>query len=218
MGLSFVSFLLSLLCSALIVLLCAAQWVLFEKAGKRGWYCLVPVYGTLVILQIIGKPWWWILLFLIPFANIIFAIWMLNLISKSFGKGAGFTVGLLFLSFIFLPILAFGKARYYGPAGSEMFNPPSPPEISPIEYQTNSWVITIALFLTINSLYWFILPRLGVYGAGMNVLPTLLFGSIPLISAGLIKNKSWSIILLILGTIYLALQLSQLWMNFGQYY
>ncbi|MFY7972737.1 MAG: DUF5684 domain-containing protein [Flavobacteriales bacterium] len=36
-------------------------------------------------------------------------------LSKAFGKGIGFTLGLLFLSFIFLPILAFGDAQYqYG--------------------------------------------------------------------------------------------------------
>jgi len=215
---SIVAFILSLLYAALIVLLCVSQWIIFQKAGKRGWYSLVPVYGTLVMLQIIGKPWWWILLFLIPFANIVFAIWMLNLLSKSYGKNEGFTVGLLFLSFIFLPILAFGKAIYVGPAGAEGFNPSNPPEIPAIDYQTESWVIIIAMYLVINSLYWFVLPRLGIYGRGMNVLPTLLFGAIPLISAGLIKNRSWSITLIILGTIYLAIQFSQLWLNFARGY
>jgi hypothetical protein len=39
---------------------------------------------------------------------------MYNLISKSFGKGVGFTIGLIFLSFIFWPILGFGDAQYQG--------------------------------------------------------------------------------------------------------
>lgn len=208
MGSSIVTFLVSLLYSAIIVLLCASEWVIFQKAGKRGWYCLIPVYGTLVLLQIIGKPWWWILLFMIPFVNIVFAIWMLNLLSKSFGKNEGFTVGLLFLSFIFLPILAFGKAKYMGPAGSEIFNPSMPPEIPAIEYKTDSWVITFAMFLVINGILWYILNRIGFYARGINIVPAILFGSIPLISAGLVKKKSWKITLLILGTIYLALQSS----------
>ncbi len=94
-----------------------AYWRIFEKAGKPGWATLIPIYNTLVLLQIVGKPWWWLLLFLIPGVNIIFLIWMTNLLSLSFGKGAGFTLGLLFLSFIFYPILAFSNAEYQGPAG-----------------------------------------------------------------------------------------------------
>ena len=216
---SFITFLLSLLYAAVIVLLVASEWVVYQKAGKRGWYSLIPVYNTLVLLQIVGKPWWWILLFLIPFVNIIFAIWMLNMLSKSFGKNEGFTVGLLFLSFIFLPILAFGKAKYVGAAGAETFDPANPPSIQPIEYRLDSWVITIAMFLVVNAVFWFLLPQFGVYGRGMNVASNLLFGTIPLISAGLIKNRSWRITLIILGTIYLALQLAQIWTIFsGAYY
>jgi hypothetical protein len=54
---------------------------------------------------------------LIPIVNIIIGIWLTNMISKSFGKNEGFTLGLIFLSFIFWPILAFGSARYLGPYG-----------------------------------------------------------------------------------------------------
>ena len=39
------------------------------------------------------------------------------MLSKSFGKDEGFTVGLVFLNIIFLPILAFGDAQYQGPYG-----------------------------------------------------------------------------------------------------
>ena len=93
------------------------EWRIFEKAGKPGWAVLIPIYSTIVLLEIVGKPWWWILLFLIPGVNIIFAIWMTNLLSLSFGKGVGFTIGLLILSLIFYPILAFSNAEYQGPAG-----------------------------------------------------------------------------------------------------
>jgi len=93
------------------------NWRIYEKAGKPGWASLIPIYKTLVMLEIVGKPWWWILLFLIPGVNIVFAIWMYNLLSLSFGKGVGFTLGLIFLGFIFFPILAFGLAEYKGPAG-----------------------------------------------------------------------------------------------------
>ncbi len=101
----------------IVVLLIVSYWKVFTKAGKPGWACIIPIYNLLVILEIVGKPWWWLLLFLIPFVNIIFAIWMTNLLSKSFGKEEGFTIGLLILPFIFYPILGFGDAKYKGPAG-----------------------------------------------------------------------------------------------------
>ena len=50
--------------------------------------------------------------------NIVFVILMLNGLSLSFGHGAGFTVGLFFLSLIFYYILAFDSSRYQGPGGS----------------------------------------------------------------------------------------------------
>ena len=99
------------------VIYIAAHWRIYEKAGKPGWACIIPIYNIIVLLEIVGKPWWWLLLMLIPIVNIIFAVWMTNLLSKSFGKSEGFTVGLIFLGFIFYPILGFGNAEYKGPAG-----------------------------------------------------------------------------------------------------
>ena len=99
----------------IFVLYIASMWVIFTKAGKPGWAAIIPIYNIIVLLEIVGKPLWWIILVIIlPF---IFGIWMLNLLSKSFGKGVGFTLGLIFLGFIFFPILAFGDAKYNGPAG-----------------------------------------------------------------------------------------------------
>jgi len=37
-------------------------------------------------------------------------------LAKSFGQSAGFGIGLIFLGFIFFPMLGFGSARYLGPA------------------------------------------------------------------------------------------------------
>jgi hypothetical protein len=100
------------------VLLIVSQWKIYSKANKPGWACLIPIYNIIVLLEIIGKPWWWLLLLLIPIVNIVFAIWMTNLLSKSFGKSEGFTVGLLLLPIIFYPILGLGDAKYNGPAGT----------------------------------------------------------------------------------------------------
>jgi hypothetical protein len=103
---------------AIIVLIIASMWKIFTKAGKPGWAAIVPIYNIIVLLEIVGKPWWWLILMLIPLLNIIFSIWVTNLLSKSFGKSEGFTIGLLLLGIIFYPILGFGDAKYQGPAGA----------------------------------------------------------------------------------------------------
>ena len=102
---------------AVTLIAVVAQWKIFQKAGQPGWASLIPIYNLYVILKIVGKPGWWILLMLIPFVNIYFAIKTVHLLSRSFGKDVGFTLGLLFLPFIFYPILGFGNAKYEGPYG-----------------------------------------------------------------------------------------------------
>lgn len=96
------------------------MWKTFEKAGKPGWAAIIPIYSTIVMIEIVGKPMWWIaILLLVPCANIIFAIWLMNLFAKSFGKSEGFTIGLILFPFIFYPILGFGSSTYLGPSAKE---------------------------------------------------------------------------------------------------
>jgi hypothetical protein len=92
------------------------MWKIFVKAGKPGWACIIPIYNLIVLLQIVGKPWWWLILMIIPIVNIVILIIVLNLLSKAFGHGVGFTLGLIFLGFIFIPILAFENNTYTKPA------------------------------------------------------------------------------------------------------
>ncbi len=94
-----------------------ALWKIYTKAGKPGWASIIPIYNTVVLLEIVGRPVWWIILLLIPFVNIVVAFIVLYDLCKSFGYGVGFLLGMIFLSPIFLLILAFGSARYVGPAG-----------------------------------------------------------------------------------------------------
>ena len=96
----------------IVVLLIVSWWIVLTKANKPGWAILIPIYNVLVILDVAKKPWWWILLLLIPVVNLVIAIMVFHAISLGFGKGAGFTVGMIFLPFIFIPILAFGDATY----------------------------------------------------------------------------------------------------------
>jgi hypothetical protein len=90
------------------------QWKIFVKAGKPGWAAIVPVYNQMVLAEIGGKKDVWGLLTLIPYAGVIWSIWLVNRMAKSFGKDVGFTLGLIFLPLIFYPILAFGKTEYVG--------------------------------------------------------------------------------------------------------
>ena len=92
----------------------ASMWKLFTKAGQPGWASIIPIYNLYVLCKISGKPGWWLLLCIIPFVNFVIVILLFLGLAKNFGKGAGFGIGLVFLGFIFLPILAFGDARYQG--------------------------------------------------------------------------------------------------------
>ena len=103
---------------AIIVLFIAAFWQIFVKAGEEGWKAIIPIWNTLVLLKIIGRPWWWILLLLIPIVNIVIWIIVAVDLAKSFGRGVGFAVGLIFLPFVFGLILGFGSDTYKGPAAA----------------------------------------------------------------------------------------------------
>jgi hypothetical protein len=98
------------------LLLIVAMWKVFTKAGQPGWASIIPIYNIYIWCKIVGRPWWWILLMLIPFVNFIVCIILCIDLAKSFGKGVGFGIGLALLGIIFFPILGFGSAQYQGPA------------------------------------------------------------------------------------------------------
>ncbi len=102
----------------LILLVIIGAWKVYAKAGQPGWAAIVPIYNMYVLTKIVGRPWWWLILMIIPIVSIIAAIIIMIDLAKSFGKGTGFGVGLAFLAPIFIPILGFGSAQYQGPAAS----------------------------------------------------------------------------------------------------
>ena len=102
----------SLVMLAIVVLVIAGFWKVFTKAGKPGWAALIPIYNFIVILQIAGRPIWWIILMFIPIVNFVVEILVCLDVARNFGKGAGFGLGLAFLGCIFFPILGFGDAQY----------------------------------------------------------------------------------------------------------
>jgi Family of unknown function (DUF5684) len=104
---------------AFMILMIAACWKIFSKAGQPGWASIIPIYNWYILCKIVGRPGWWVILLLIPFVNFIIGIILCIDLAKSFGKGVGFGIGLILLGLIFFPILGFGSAQYQGPtAGS----------------------------------------------------------------------------------------------------
>lgn len=95
-----------------LLVIIASCWKMYEKAGVAGWKAIVPFYNMYVLVQIAGKPWWWFLLMFVPVVGIVIALLVCLSLAERFGKGTLFGIGLFFLGFIFIPILAFGKARY----------------------------------------------------------------------------------------------------------
>ena len=112
LGVFFVTFLVSI---GIAVLYLYCMWRIYDKAGKPGWAALIPGHNTVQTFEIIGRPGWWFFLTLIPFVNFIIMIMMVFELARVFGKDTGFGFGILFLSFIFIPILALGSAEYEGP-------------------------------------------------------------------------------------------------------
>ena len=107
-----------IICIGLAIIEIAAMWKVFTKAGQPGWAAIIPFYNIYIMTKIAGKPGIWVLWMIIPIVNIVFSIWLYNMISKSFGHDEGFTVGLVLLGIIFWPILGFGSSKYQGPYGN----------------------------------------------------------------------------------------------------
>jgi hypothetical protein len=111
---------------ALLVFFVACSWRVFTKAGKPGWAAIVPIYNLIVMLEMVGRPQWWVLLYFVPLVNIVVGIILTVELAKSFGQGIGFAVGILLLPIVFWPMLAFGAARYLGPGAARGVQPAVP--------------------------------------------------------------------------------------------
>lgn len=104
---------------AIAVLAIAGLWKMFEKAGKPGWAAIIPIYNVIIMLEIVGKPLWWVIGIFIPCINIVVIVWVTNLLMKSFGKDVIYTVLALIFPYIIYPMIGFGSDRYMGPTAAE---------------------------------------------------------------------------------------------------
>lgn len=110
-----------IICILMSVFSIIVMWKIFKKAGKNGWEAIVPVYNIFILFEITWGNGILVLSLLASIIPVIGTIILLvilvltyNKLAKSFGKSTGFTVGLIFLSPIFMAILAFDKSEYLG--------------------------------------------------------------------------------------------------------
>ena len=112
------------------VLFALPLYATYKKAGSdMAWGAFIPIVHAYVMLKVVGRPGWWLILFFIPIVGSIVWIVVLFDLSKSFGHGGGFTVGLFFLPWIFFAILGWGSSQFQGPAGGAAMAPPPPPPV-----------------------------------------------------------------------------------------
>lgn len=104
---------------AVAILSIIANWKIFKKAGQKGWKSIVPILNTVTLFKIAGVSPWLILAYFAAFIPVVGILICLGItiyvyinLAKAFGKGAGFTVGLILVNAIFMMILAFGGAEY----------------------------------------------------------------------------------------------------------
>ncbi len=107
-----------LLYVAILVLIVVGYWRTFEKAGEPGWAAIIPIYNFYVLLRIVGRPGWWLVLYLIPLVTILVHLVVSLDLATSFRRGTGFGVGIWLLPWLFVPMLGLGADEYAGPAAA----------------------------------------------------------------------------------------------------
>ena len=101
-----------LLMVVLVIPMLIGMWKTYEKAGQPGWAAIIPIYSAYIRILICEMPIWWLIVYLIPYVNVIALIVIGVRLAEKFDRSAAFGVGLDFLPFVFYPILGFGSAEY----------------------------------------------------------------------------------------------------------
>ncbi|MBE7177795.1 MAG: signal peptidase I [Mucilaginibacter polytrichastri] len=96
---------------------------MFEKAGEKGWKAIIPVYNAWIMLQLCGKPKWWLILLFVPLVNLFYLIGLTVEFVRSFGKfSLGQHLAAVVFGFIAFPKWGFDKKTIYlGQAASDDF-------------------------------------------------------------------------------------------------
>ena len=132
------------LCLVVYVLQVIGYWKIFKKFGEPGWKSIIPLFNYYIEVKYVwGAKWFWIIIGVaclggvisgfgdegstVEFigngvsavASIITLVETFKL-SKSFGHGWGWFIGLVFLKSIFTIMLGFGKSQYIGKTGEDV--------------------------------------------------------------------------------------------------
>lgn len=97
--------------AALYILIAVSLKRIAERTGitENSWWAWVPILNFLLMLQIAGKPAWWIVLMLIPFVNFVVSIIVLMEVAKARGKEAWWGIVTAIIPFVGFPYLAFSE-------------------------------------------------------------------------------------------------------------
>lgn len=102
----------------LVAVYAVTSWLLsriYRKVGIPQWKAWVPVYNNWVFLELGGQQGWLAILTLIPFANLVGFVFLCIAayrIGLGFGKSAAWVLLYIFLSVVWLAILAFDSSRW----------------------------------------------------------------------------------------------------------
>lgn len=100
-------FIASLVGSIVIYLILAISYSkIFKANGEKGWKGFIPIVNIWTLMKLSDMNPLAIFLLIIPVVN-LFVLALLSVkLANKFSKSAGFAIGLLFLPFIFYPLLA----------------------------------------------------------------------------------------------------------------
>ena len=96
-----------------------SYWKIFTKAGQPGYAAIIPYYNLYVLAEMcFGKGIYCLFVlagFLPGIGSLVMAAYMIYQsyqLGRVFNKSVGFTIGLIFVPIVFLPMLALGKDEY----------------------------------------------------------------------------------------------------------
>ena len=91
-------------------------WGIFKKTRNKGYTALIPIYNVGCLSKdVLGSPWYAILLFVVPYVNVIFSFVLLYKLGKRFNKTRLYSIFLILLPTIVLPLLAYDNSTYNRP-------------------------------------------------------------------------------------------------------
>lgn len=131
----------AILVIAALIISAIGRWKVLAKAGKPGWHGIIPILGDYDLYDISWNTQYFLYMviamvvysvssglynngagsFLFSVISLaasavvtILSVYLNFKLAKSFEKGTGFAIGLVFLNPIFMLILGFGAAKYIG--------------------------------------------------------------------------------------------------------